>query len=91
MAQPCAYTPSSTNSERLTTALLITREGFVCLCACTEPAGTAIGAVRVERRWTKVAEKYFESHTLAEKIKTKHPALVQSVVKRLVSPWKARK
>ena len=39
--------PSSTNCERLATASA--REGFVCVCACTEPAGSGIGAVCVER------------------------------------------
>ena len=36
----------STNSERVTATA---REGFVRTCACTEPDGTDIGAVHVER------------------------------------------
>ena len=40
-------TPSCTNSIRPTTAPA--REGSVGVCACTEPAGTPIGAVCVGR------------------------------------------
>ena len=39
--------PGSTNSERLTARPA--REGFGIICACTEPIGTGIGAVCVER------------------------------------------
>ena len=39
--------PGSTNAERL--AATAAREGFVSVCACTEPVGTDIGAVCVER------------------------------------------
>ena len=49
-AQPCLYTyvaaPGSINSERITAKPA--REGFVSMCACTEPVGTGIGAVYVE-------------------------------------------
>ena len=38
--------PGSINSERITAKLA--REGFVSVCACTEPVRTGIGAVCVE-------------------------------------------
>ena len=46
--------PGSTNSERLTS--IPAREGFGSVCAYTEPVGTGIGAVCVERgrpKWPK--------------------------------------
>ena len=69
MAQRCAYTRcraycSLTNSERLTTAPA--REGFVSVCACTEPAGTGIGAVCVERgrqTWPKKLSNHTHAMT----------------------------
>ena len=39
--------PGSTNSERLTARPA--REGFVIICACTEPIEAGIGGVCVER------------------------------------------
>ena len=53
--------PRPTNSQRLTTAP--TREGFVSVSACTELAGTGIGAVCVERGRQTWPEKTIESHT----------------------------
>ena len=49
-AQPCLQThvaaPGSINSKRITAKPA--REGFVRMCACTEPVRTGIGAVCVE-------------------------------------------
>ena len=39
--------PGSTNSEQLTA--ISARDGFVIICAWTEPNGAGIGAVCVER------------------------------------------
>ena len=69
----------STNSERLTTAP--TREGSVSVYARTEPAGTGIGAVCVERGGQRDRKKV-ESHTRTEELKTRHATLVRSVMKR---------
>ena len=60
--------PGSTNSERLTARP--TREGFVIICACTEPIGTGVGAVCVERgrpKWPFTMLTDTNKH--AEKIK----------------------
>ena len=46
--------PGSTNSERLTATRA--REGFIGVCACTEPVGTGIGAVCIERGRRRVAD-----------------------------------
>ena len=60
--------PGSTNSERLTARPA--REGFVVICACTEPIGAGIGAVCVERgrpKWPRsihaIGRRSFEIKT----------------------------
>ena len=69
-AQPCLLThvaaPGSINSKRL--AAKPAREGFVSMCACTEPVGTGIGAVCVEYgrlRWpiTMLNHTHIHTHT----------------------------
>ena len=90
-------TPSSANSSRLTTALA--REGFVSVCACTEPAGTGIGAVCVERggqTWpNKMMDHTYDdtvTHTLTEKLLiARHPTLVRFVMKKLFFSEKSKK
>ena len=60
--------PGSTNSERLTARPA--REGFVIICACTEPIGAGIGAVCVERGWPKWPNTMFtdtKKHTEEKK------------------------
>ena len=67
-----AAAPGSTNSERLTARPA--REGFVVICACTEPIGAGIGAVCVERgrpKWPMTMLTDTKKHT--EKIEKRHP------------------
>ena len=59
--------PGSTNSERLTAKPA--PEGFVILCASTEPVRTGVGAVCVDcgrSKWPITMLNY--THTLTEKI-----------------------
>ena len=66
--------PGSINSERLTAKPA--REGFVSMCASTEPVRTGIGAVCVEcgRPNSPITIlNYTHKHTLTEKIKKTHP------------------
>ena len=51
---------SSTNAERLSPARA--REGFVCVFACTEPAGTGNGAMCVERGGQMWPKKLLNTH-----------------------------
>ena len=61
--------------------------------ACTEPAGTGIGAVCVARGGHTSPENVLNhTHTLTEKLKPRHATtLVRSVMKRLLFLGKPRK
>ena len=75
LAQTYAYTvaaPSSTNCERLPTQP--GREGVLRVCASTEPAGTGIGDVCIERGGEAWTEKMLNhtrkpKHRHTEKLK----------------------
>ena len=76
--------PGSINSKRLTAKPA--REGFVSMCACTEPVRTGIGAVCVEYGRPKWPITMFNSTSLVHKnvliAYFWHPMLVRPAMKR---------
>ena len=67
------------------------REGFIRMCACTEPAGADVGALCVQRMDKRGRKQCWITHTLKEKLKPRHPTLVRSVMMRHFSLEKPRK
>ena len=86
--------PGSINSERLTAKPA--REGFVSMCACTEPVRTGIGAVCVEcgrLKWpiTMLNYTHTNTHTLPEKIKKTPYTPRMTRYEEAFFPWKTKK
>ena len=84
--------PGSINSKRITAKPA--REGFVSMCACTEPVRTGIGAVCVgycRPKWPITMLNH--PHIQAEECFVFyfwHPMLVRPGMKRLFFPWKTK-
>ena len=63
------------------------------MCACTEPVGTGIGAVRVERdrqKWPITMLNNTHTLTRYRLIKNKSPYTLARPVRKTFFPWKAK-